>query len=164
MEIRTVTDNDIAKISAFASDVFIDYYNDLIGNRQAVYMAELFLSEEAIRKLIADGAIFRTVCEDDEIIAFTEYIREAERVFLSKLYVRKDRRGEGIGKLLFDDCVDYARKNGLKSIYLTVNKGNTPSFNIYDHLGFKVIDAVVNDIGQGYVMDDYVMEYTLKDE
>ena len=52
-------------------------------------------------------------------------------------------------------------KTDSKKIYLTVNKGNTPSYQIYLHLGFKVIDSVVNDIGHGYVMDDYIMEYTI---
>ena len=59
------------------------------------------------------------------------------------------------------DIAGLAKRNGHKSIYLTVNKYNTPSYEIYLHLGFKVIDAVVNDIGNGYVMDDYIMEYTL---
>ena len=64
---------------------------------------------------------------------------------------------------MFEDARSYARRNGLQKIYLTVNKGNTPSYEIYLHLGFKVIDSVVNDIGQGYVMDDYIMEYTLNE-
>ncbi len=62
---------------------------------------------------------------------------------------------------MFEDVKKYAIENGLNKIYLTVNKGNTPSYQIYLHLGFKVIDSVVNDIGHGYVMDDYIMEYTI---
>ncbi len=46
------------------------------------------------------------------------------------------------------------------SVYLTVNKNNS-SYNIYRHLGFEVIDSVVTDIGEGFVMDDYVMERRL---
>ena len=151
----------IRQCSEFASEVFIDYYNDLIGNAQAVYMADLFLSEEAIAKLIRNGAIFRIVEDNDEIIGFCEYKKEEDRVFLSKLYASKDHRGKGIGRMMFEDVVNYAKENGIDKIYLTVNKGNTPSYDIYLHLGFKVIDSVVNDIGHGYVMDDYIMEYQI---
>ena len=149
--------------SEFASDVFIDYYNDLIGNKQATYMANLFLSAKAIEELIESGAIFKLVMENNEPIGFTEYKLENDKVFLSKLYVRKDYRHKGVGKIMLEDCIKYAKENNANSIYLTVNKGNTNSINVYDHVGFKQIDAVVNDIGNGYVMDDYIMELNVKE-
>ncbi|MBR4471044.1 MAG: GNAT family N-acetyltransferase [Erysipelotrichaceae bacterium] len=163
MHMTSVDKKLIRQCSEFASEVFIDYYNDLIGNAQAVYMADLFLSEEAIAKLIRNGAIFRIVEDNDEIIGFCEYKKEEDRVFLSKLYASKDHRGKGIGRMMFEDVVNYAKENGINKIYLTVNKGNTPSYDIYLHLGFKVIDSVVNDIGHGYVMDDYIMEYQINE-
>ncbi|MBR2533603.1 MAG: GNAT family N-acetyltransferase [Erysipelotrichaceae bacterium] len=151
----------IPMLSGFAKEVFVDYYKDLIGIEQSVYMTGLFLSEKAIGDLMDQGAVFVLAIEDDRPAGFCEYISEGSRLFLSKLYVEKTRRGKGIGKLLFLNCLEYAKKNGHESIYLTVNKYNTPSYEVYLHLGFKVIDAVVNDIGNGYVMDDYIMEYTL---
>ena len=160
----TVSPEMFSETSAFAKDVFIGYYDDLIGHAQAVYMADLFLSEEAIGKLTIDGAVFRLVKDGDETAGFCEYKKEEGRVFLSKLYVSKHHRGQGIGRMMFEDAVNYAKENGLDKIYLTVNKGNTPSYQIYLHLGFKVIDAVVNDIGNGYVMDDYIMEYTISEK
>ena len=45
-----------------------------------------------------------------------------------------------------------------KSISLTVNKYNTDSIKAYEKMGFEKIDSVVMDIGNGYVMDDYVMK------
>ena len=161
MEIVKVDDSLINATSRFAKRVFIEYYNDLIGPDQANYMADLFLSEKAIKELLCEGAIFKLVLEDDRILGFYECKKEEKRVFLSKLYVDKPYRGNGIGKMMFEDLLDYTRSCGLNKIYLTVNKYNTPSYNIYLHLGFKVIDAVENDIGHGYIMDDYIMEYTL---
>ncbi|MBO4919146.1 MAG: GNAT family N-acetyltransferase [Erysipelotrichaceae bacterium] len=151
----------IPMLSEFADDVFIDYYKDLIGMDQSVYMTDLFLSEAAIEDLMNKGAVFILATEDEKPVGFCEYIREDKRLFLSKLYAEKAHREKGIGKQLFLNCLQYAKDNGLESIYLTVNKYNIPSYEIYLHLGFKVVDAVVNDIGNGYVMDDYIMEYTI---
>ena len=163
MEILTVNKEMIKETSDFASEVFIDYYIPLIGEKQARYMADLFLSQDAISKLIDEGAVFRLVKDEGNIIGFCEYKKEEGRLFLSKLYARKDQRHKGVGRFMFEDVKAYAKQNSLQKIYLTVNKGNTPSYEIYLHLGFKVIDSVVNDIGQGYVMDDYIMEYTLNE-
>lgn len=162
MELVLVQEKLVNITSEFASDVFIDYYNDLIGNKQAKYMANLFLSSEAIKDLINKGAIFKLAMNNNEPIGFIEYILEKDKLFLSKLYVRKDLRHKGIGKMMLEDCIRFAKQNNRNSIYLTVNKGNTPSIDIYNHIGFKQIDSVVNDIGNGYVMDDYIMELHIK--
>ena len=162
MEIREMSLADIDELSAFASKVFIDYYTKLISYEQSAYMAGLFLSPQAIEKLMREGARFKAVYDNDQIVAFYEFKDEGEKIFLSKLYVAEKLRGKGIGRLMFNDLLQESHKTKASAIYLTVNKGNTPSFNIYTHLGFKVSDAVVNDIGQGYVMDDYIMEYDLK--
>lgn len=161
MEICTLTPERYETFSSFAGSVFVDYYTSLIGKKQADYMVSLFLSPEAIKELCAKGAIFRILQEDRRMLGFCEYLKEEDRVFLSKLYVRKEERHRGLGKILYEDCVRYTKEIGLNKIYLTVNKYNTPSYEIYLHLGFKVIDAVVNDIGNGYVMDDYIMEKEL---
>ena len=162
MDIIEVHEDLIDVTSAFASDVFIDYYSSLIGKTQANYMADLFLSKEAISKLIEDGAIFKIVLDNFEPVGFTEYVKQDDRVFLSKLYVRKDKRNKGIGRLMLNECIKYTKANNLTKIYLTVNKGNTKTIEKYKHIGFVTIDSVVNDIGNNYVMDDYIMQLELK--
>ena len=47
-------------------------------------------------------------------------------------------------------------------MYLTVNKGNDLGVRAYRGNGFSVIDAVETDIGQGFIMDDYIMEKCVK--
>lgn len=161
MKLVLVDQNLIALTSKFAQEVFVDYYTNLIGIEQSIYMANLFLSENAITNLMKNGAIFKLVMNDTEPVAFFEYIKEEDKVFLSKLYVKKQYRKKGISRMMLQDCIDYAKENNKDSIYLTVNKGNINSINVYKHYGFKQIDAVKNDIGNGYVMDDYIMELSI---
>jgi ribosomal protein S18 acetylase RimI-like enzyme len=84
-----------------------------------------------------------------------------DRVFLSKLYVASKFRGRGLGKEMLQHLIAAARTDGLKTIWLTVNKHN-PSVDIYHNLGFVITEEIITDIGNGFVMDDYVMEKNIQ--
>lgn len=143
--------------SALAQGIFIDYYKPINGIEHATYMANKFLSEDAINEEISKGTIFKIMFLNGNPIGFTEYKIDEDRVFLSKLYMDKDYRNKGYGKIMLDDSIKYGKLNNKKVIYLTVNKKNKTK-DKYLHWGFEVIDSVVTDIGNNYVMDDYIME------
>lgn len=84
-----------------------------------------------------------------------------DRFFLSKLYLHKSRRGKGIATEMLSKVFDEARKAGKKRVYLTVNKRNTHAVDVYKKTGFIISDTAVTDIGNNYVMDDFIMEYKL---
>ena len=54
-----------------------------------------------------------------------------------------------------------ARDQGMASLMLTVNKHNAGSIAVYRKAGFTVREEARFDIGNGFVMDDYVMEKRL---
>ena len=111
------------------------------------------------------------------------------RVFLSKLYVAAKFRGRGLGKQMLQHLEEGLRASDFRlqeelpvgvpaasgispearspkpearvTIWLTVNKHN-PSIDIYRKLGFVITEEIVTDIGNGFVMDDYVMEKQLE--
>jgi ribosomal protein S18 acetylase RimI-like enzyme len=60
---------------------------------------------------------------------------------------------------MFQKFVEIAKMRNLKKIWLTCNRNNTNSIAIYEHLGFKKVREEVTDIGNGFVMDDFIFEY-----
>jgi ribosomal protein S18 acetylase RimI-like enzyme len=82
-----------------------------------------------------------------------------DRLFLSKFYLHKDYRGRGIATAMMNYIFDEARKIGKKRVYLTVNKHNDHAIEVYKKIGYTVADTAFTDIGGGYVMDDFIMEY-----
>ena len=46
----------------------------------------------------------------------------------------------------------------LDAMYLTVNKHNDIAIRAYEAKGFETIEAAETDIGEGFIMDDYIME------
>jgi ribosomal protein S18 acetylase RimI-like enzyme len=69
-----------------------------------------------------------------------------------------ETQGKGFGKFMINEVIKIAKSNNQKGIYLNVNKYNTAKF-FYEKLGFVISKEEVIDIGNDYVMDDYVMEY-----
>lgn len=152
---------DLVEItSLLAQDIFIEYYTPINGKDHATYMANKFLSIEAIQDKIAHGAIFKLLFLNNQPIGFIEYEIDNERIFLSKLYVHKLFRKKGYGRFMLEDCINYGLIHNKNAVYLTVNKHNLTK-DLYLHWGFKIIDSVVTDIGNNYVMDDYIMEKTI---
>jgi len=84
-----------------------------------------------------------------------------EHLFLSKAYVHTNYRGQGYGQKAFDFVVKRAIDLGFKKVQLTVNKYNIRTIAVYEKYGFIKVAEAVFDIGQGYIMDDFIMEMSL---
>lgn len=100
---------------------------------------------------------------DGKTVGYTGFQLENDYLFLSKLYVKSTARQHGIGKKVFQQIQNIARENDLLKIQLTVNKYNDKSIAAYKKMGFVTVKEQVVDIGGGYIMDDFVMEYSLED-
>ena len=86
---------------------------------------------------------------------------QPDRLFLSKLYLKDLARGKHYASKMFEYVKKQAEKYCYSSIYLTCNKYNKHSLAVYEKFGFQWIDSVQTDIGNGFIMDDYILEYRL---
>jgi ribosomal protein S18 acetylase RimI-like enzyme len=76
---------------------------------------------------------------------------------VDKLYVKPALQRRGLGGRLLRHAAAVAREAGCGVLELAVNRGNVNAIAAYGRHGFSVREAVVKDIGGGFVMDDYVM-------
>ncbi|MCI9261331.1 MAG: GNAT family N-acetyltransferase [Eggerthellaceae bacterium] len=111
-------------------------------------------------ELARDAEDFARTAAAPRIVGYTGgYVDQAtNRFFISKIYLLKEHRGQGFSSATIRFYEMIARKRGLDALYLTVNKNNEMAIRAYKANGFEVIDAVETDIGEGFVMDDYIME------
>jgi ribosomal protein S18 acetylase RimI-like enzyme len=82
-------------------------------------------------------------------------------MYLSKLYLAKEWRGQGIGRAMVAFVAAAARREGLAAVFLNVNRDNAASISFYRHLGFHLLREEKNPIGNGFFMDDFVLELPL---
>ena len=60
------------------------------------------------------------------------------------------------------NLIELCKVRSLDKIWLTCNRGNESDLAIYKHFGFIQTREQVSDIGGGFVMDDYILEYPVK--
>lgn len=149
----------ITTVSEVAKKIQLAYFTPITGEAQVLYMLHKFQSEETIQKQIKNGYIYELVYKNDNLAGYFGVKREKEKLFLSKFYLDSDFRGQGIGRKMMDKVIELGKD--LKAVYLTVNKQNSGPIAVYKNLGFNIVDSVVTNIGDGFVMDDYVMEKEL---
>lgn len=159
------TDAQIGSLAKIADTVWHETYDPLMETAQVDYMVEQFQSEQAVKRQIETGGYrYFMVCRDGRDIGFTGVVPHhtaADELFLSKAYVLKEARGCGAFRHIMELTIGLAKEMKLKSIWLTVNKQNRHAQEVYRHFGFETAGEKCTDIGEGYIMDDYVMRLTL---
>jgi ribosomal protein S18 acetylase RimI-like enzyme len=156
-----IAEGDISVIAALAREIWYEYYVPLIGRDQVDYMVAKFQSTSAMLGQLSAGYEYFLVQRDGQPVGYLSIqVQSGHLMFISKLYLLLEQRGRGTGRAIMTFIEDLARERGVELLWLTVNKGN-PAVHAYERLGFRVAAAIVMDIGNGYVMDDFRMEKVL---
>lgn len=161
LKITKINADEMELLSKIATAILREHYDPIVGVAQNDYMLEKFQSVHAITGQIAEGYRYYWAECDGEKAGFFAIIPRGDRLYLSKLYLKKEFRGRHLARPMVDFMADVAKTEGLRSIFLNVNKHNDDSIEAYKHLGFEIIGKEKNDIGCGYYMDDFVMEKTI---
>ncbi len=155
---------DIKETAMLAHSIWNEHYIPIIGKEQVDYMLANFQSEQAIKEQIDEGYRYFLTYNNGKAVGYFAILADSKdgSLFLSKFYVDKDFRGQGIGRHCISYMEDICKANGLNRIWLTVNKYNSSSIKAYEKLGFRKVEELVQDIGNGFIMDDYRMEKVLE--
>lgn len=157
------TKNDIPTIQNLAKKSWNFAYANIISQEQIDYMLDLMYSEETLNQHLKNTNYqYYLISENDEFLGFVgfEFHQEPETTKLHRIYFLKEAQGKGLGKKALEFVINEAKNVNDKRVILTVNKNNSAQ-KFYESQGFKVYNEAIFDIGNGYVMDDYLMEIIL---
>ena len=157
---RVRSKTDILAVERLAMEIWPEHYVPITGRAQVDYMLEKFQSADAISKQVADGYEYFLICDQGQHAGYFAVVPNEKNhdLFLSKIYVRKAARGSGFGKQALQFAEGVCRERGFSLIWLTVNRFNADSIAWYQRMGFRNAGSIVQDIGGGFVMDDFRME------
>ena len=153
--------SEAEQVCSLAREIWREHYPPIIGTAQTEYMLAQRYDPAIVRDELAEGRIWWDILrEDGAIVAFASaYVaQEATEVKLDKLYVLAQCRRKGYGGMLIARTAERARQLGCTKVVLAVNKRNSGAIAAYRKHGFSIREAIVKDIGSGFVMDDYILE------
>jgi GNAT superfamily N-acetyltransferase len=153
-----LSDKDIKGTVALAAIIWKEHFTPLIGAAQVEYMLDKFQSEKAIKQQIENGYLYFALTLGEKQIGYTGLRLDTDCLFLSKLYIQKEYRGKGFSRLMIAEAEKIAKQNGKPIIRLTCNRHNAGSLAVYKKAGFQIVREEKTDIGNGFVMDDYIFE------
>jgi ribosomal protein S18 acetylase RimI-like enzyme len=153
-------ERDLPAVAELAGIIWRKHYPGIIAVEQIEYMLARGYALDALRRFITEeGAGLDLAYVDARLAGFAAYYRldRPDELKLDKLYVHQDFHGRGVGRSLIAAVEAAAIAQHRATLILSVNKHNVQAIRAYERNGFLVREAVVVDIGGGFVMDDYVM-------
>ena len=157
--IEPVDEADLPKVRDLAERIWRSSYAGLLSPGQIEYMLDWMYSLERLQRDRTSGVVFEWPIVDQIPVGYmaTQTDPTAAVLYVHKLYVLPQFQGKGLGGRLLEHAFQAATQAGCRTVRLHVNKGNHRAIACYHRHGFSREASVVNNIGGGYVMDDFVM-------
>jgi len=162
MTIRKAGSADASLIRDMAYEIWPQTYGRILSKDQLEYMLGLFYNEQKLKTEIEQGVEFLLAYEDVQPVGFASFSKTQHEVYkLHKIYVLSSQQGKGTGRFLINEVIKVIKQLGATALQLNVNRNNNAKL-FYEKLGFLVIREEDIDIGNGFFMNDYVMEKKLE--
>jgi ribosomal protein S18 acetylase RimI-like enzyme len=162
--IRPLAHNELSKVQSIAHRTWPNTFREILCPEQISYMLNMMYALPVLESQWQKGHTFLLAEENGQEMGFAGFelnYAEGPKAKLHKIYLLPETQGKGLGKKLILEVARRVREAGHKSLLLNVNKYNQKAIDFYQRIGFQEIYKEVIDIGNGYVMDDVVMEFTL---
>jgi len=165
---RFITPDEVPIVVQLAHQIWHACYPGIISKAQIDYMLSVWYEPGLLHREISELRSSYVLMEATGrgpvgYLAFE--VQPGDQVlFLSKLYLSPEFHGCGMGRAALDWLASQARSRGHSVIRLRVNKNNHGAIRSYLRAGYSFVEDVCSDIGNGFVMDDYLMERQLQQE
>lgn len=165
MKLIKAKEKDIPLIQDLAKRSWEDAYAEILSQEQMKYMLETMYSETEISDHLKNPNYHYYLVFDEVLNVFDGFLGyenhyEDKTTKLHRIYLVPESKGKGLGKKTLEFLNEKVEESGDNRIILNVNKYNSAQ-KFYESQGYKIYDEGVYDIGNGYVMDDYLMEISL---
>ncbi len=161
IEIREATNNDIPLIQQLAHQVWYITYGPLQPKEKVDYLYQLMYSTSALtEQMTIKGHHFLLAQDETGYLGYASFeinCKNQGKTKIHKIYVMPNAQGKGVGKELMNSISASATKNQNQILSLNVYRNN-PAIQFYQKIGFTKAGEEKIDVGNGFVMDDFVME------
>ncbi len=163
IQIREANLSQIRIIKDIAYRTWPDTFKAILTLEQISYMLDRMYSAESLSKQICEnGHKFILAVLDNTYLGYASYeiSNKPQSTKLHKIYVLPESQGLKLGKRLLSFVEQRASEAGNLYLSLNVNRDNK-AIGFYQKKGFEIVGQEDIDIGNGYYMNDYVMNKNL---
>ena len=161
--IRRAKIEDMPAVHDLAYEIWPLAYGEILSKAQLDYMLGKIYSLTSLEhQFNVLKHNFIIVCANEIPVGFAAFSphENTTEYHLNKIYLLNNQRGRNLGKKMLDYIIADIKKAGASSLQLNVNRYNS-TIHFYEKQGFKIIRKEDIDIGEGFFMNDYVMELKL---
>lgn len=151
---------DYEIIHTLAKNVWPQTYKKILSEPQVEYMFSMMYSHEAFtEQLNLKNHHYLLAKDDSGYLGFASYECNYSTgvTKIHKIYVLPETQGKGVGKALVNTIAGIAKKNNNDSLALNVNRYNE-AVRFYEAIGFAKVGEEDIDIGDGFLMEDFIMK------
>ena len=156
---------DLKIIRQLAYDIWPSAYGRILSASQLAYMLHKIYSLSSLENQFSVlHHQFIIAFENESPIGFASFSAHENNLLifhLHKIYVQPNQQGKNVGKQILDYVFNEIKNAGASALQLNVNRNNK-AIDFYKKQGFQIIREEDIDIGEGYFMNDYVMEKRFK--
>ena len=171
------TAEHFAMIEALARRIVPDFYAPFFDKATAEYLVESGHTAAALAAQVAKGyrhyliGAGETSGEAGETLSeaggravgyFALGLREDDGVLLSHFYILREYRGRGLGQLAMEFIDRQVTAMGARRIELFVLRENIAAVGLYRKNGYVVAGEVLTRLGNGAVLEDYLMRKAIE--
>ena len=151
--------DDIPLVQRLADEVWREHYPSILSGAQIDYMLARGYSREALLRFVTERDAGLALARiDGDAVGFAAWYRpEPAATKLDRLYVLPRHHGAGAGRALIEHVADAARGAGCERLTLNVNRDNAKAIRAYERCGFAIRERGDFPIGEGFVMEDFIM-------
>lgn len=164
LSLKKATVADCSLIRSLASQIWEPTYGHILSKEQLDYMFDMMYALENIRMQMAEkGHIYFLFYSGNTACGYISLEQPEKDLFIfQKIYLLPRMQGKGIGRYMVEKGFEYIKEvhpAPCKAV-LYVNRENK-ALEFYKRMGFHIAATRDYPIGNGYYMNDYVMEKNL---
>ena len=164
MQIVEATTDHIYNIQVLSNVIWPATFSNILSQEQISYMMDMMYSTSSLEKQMNELNHHYLLAEEDgEYLGYLSYelnYKGTPITKIHKIYVLPSIQGKGVGRLFIDAVSKLALKNNNTLLSLNVNRYNKAN-DFYKRMGFDFFTSENIDIGNGFLMEDYVMNKDL---
>lgn len=163
--IRIATPDDLRDLLHVARTAFLQAFT--AGNKPenvSAYLEEAFNFDQLRKELSNPASTFFLAEVEGELVGYIKVnlvpaqtdVHDPESLEISRLYVLEDYLGLGVGKILLDHALDFAKQNQKKYLWLGVWEKNARAIRFYEKNGLRIFGSHPFPFGDE-IQKDYLM-------